>query len=237
MEFYGGTLPFVVQRCLLLKMTFLRVLVFMFSILVAEPYEFKLQTSIIGNEFRPSDPNNLISSESNVRSLTKCAIMCSVNEVCQTIDFDHVSMRCRLFAAWIYEGTTVSASLTSKTAFIAPDLSFYFLYNQSCMVSSEYSRFLACENGRWACQSSYYWNGSACERKRSSDQPCQANDWCDSNRFLLCLNVTNRCACNHSMTWNVSQCSPSMSLRVLLVIRIRDVPLFSLSSWANGYHL
>lgn len=218
-------------------MHFLWVFIVVLSILVTEPYEFKFQTSAFGKEFRPSYPNNLISSVSHVRSLTKCAMMCSVNDECQTVDFDTVSLRCRLFADWYYEGTTVSSSSTSLIAFIAPKSSFYLPFNQSCLVSSEYSRFLACENGRWACQPDFFWNGSTCERKRSFDQSCRIGQWCNSNRFLFCLNVTARCACNHSMTWNVSKCSPSTSLQVFIATRTCDFHCFSLSDWTNGHNL
>ena len=221
---------------LLSTMVFLQVSVFVLTILVIEAYKFKFQTLAFGKEFRPSDPNNLISSENNVRSLTKCVMMCSANEDCQTVDFNTVSLRCRLFAEWYYEGTTVSSSPTSLIAFIVPKSSFDLLYNQSCLVSSEYSRFLACENGRWTCQSNFFWNGSTCERKRSFDQSCRTDEWCNSNRFLFCLNVTARCACNHSMTWNASQCSPSTSLQLFVATRMCDFHCFSLSGWASRHN-
>ena len=162
------------------------------------------RTTPLGYQFH-LDP---LSIYDDIRSLTRCSMICSVMTDCQTVDFDYSLSRCRLFEQWFYEGTIQAAS-TSQVAYISPQMNFYSLYNQFCVVTKEDSRFLRCVNGRWTCQMNYYWNGTTCCRGRSFNQTCQTNNWCNRNLYLICLNVTMRCSCNHSMTWTGTKCTPS----------------------------
>ena len=207
--------------------------VFATLVCVTDHYEVIFRTVSRGFQFNPFMLGDPLAVRSSVRSLTNCSMICAAKIDCQTVDFDSSLSRCHLFAEWIHEGSPSPFSM-AQIAYISPSSLFYALYNRTCTVTAEDHRFLRCVNGRWTCQSNYYWNGTACSRGRTFNETCRTNNWCDRNRYLICLNISSRCACNHSMTWTGSQCTPSKQLLPSLTFTSIFV---SLPSRTNRHHI
>jgi hypothetical protein len=125
------------------------------------------QVSSFGIGFSPANSSDLISNQTDVRSMTRCVTACLINTECYTVGYDSSSFLCCLFAVWVYEGTIVqSASLpTSRIAYIEQKPILYHLYSQSCHALYAINRFLWCINGQWSCPTGQFYNGSICQSK------------------------------------------------------------------------
>lgn len=122
------------------------------------------EVSSFGTDFTSISSNDIISNQTNVRSMTRCIMACLINIKCYVVSYDSSSLRCRLFSIWIYEGTAVqSLSLsTSRIAYIEQKSILYMLYGQICYAQYSINRFLWCIDGQWNCPIGQFFNGSIC---------------------------------------------------------------------------
>ncbi|CAF1193988.1 unnamed protein product [Adineta steineri] len=86
-------------------------IIFFYLILLTngfQPIYFKL--SQIGNEFEAANSTELLIIFDNIRSVIRCAILCSYNIQCRTFNFHSNSHQCYLFEGSIDTGHIISTS-------------------------------------------------------------------------------------------------------------------------------
>jgi hypothetical protein len=174
-------------------------------------YDAKFEIYQPGFSFSPYRPSALLIVENDVSSLLYCIKLCLTDIDCLTVNFDHSTRTCVLYAAWIFEGNlSLSLSSTSNVAYIDQTPVLYSSYLQPCVCFfNTINRYLRCINSSWVCPNKYFFNGNVCEYWRSFGDQCQTNEWCDSSNYLQCPPLVGKCTCNYSMVWDGSTCNIS----------------------------
>lgn len=198
--------------------------------------QIKFEVFSYGFEFIPSNPDALLYTVGNKKNRMRCIKECSNNILCHTVTYDKSTLECSVFSSWLSEGNiSASASPVRQIIYIDQEPILYMSYLQSCNPSyNPINRYMQCINNTWICPNDYFFNDLICELKRSINQPCQNDDWCDSSSYLICSNWTNTCRCNSSMKWVGSQCNSSNDFDDLLLI-YRFLLSSSLSDRSNWY--
>ncbi|CAF4331416.1 unnamed protein product [Adineta steineri] len=89
-----------------------------------QPIYFKL--SEIGNEFEASNSTELLIIFDNIRSVIRCAILCSFNIQCRTFNFHSNSHQCYLFEGSIDTGHIISTSSSIIVGWINGKIDFIY---------------------------------------------------------------------------------------------------------------
>lgn len=161
--------------------------------------QFKLlfHLSSFGLKFQSGNASDLISTQSNISSMNRCAMMCSSDERCQTLDYDSSSKVCRLFLSWANQSMFIaSTSSTVRVAFVKQTPDLYSLYQQPCIVQNDINRYLSCANNSlWTCKSGLFYDGSIC----TNQYPVE----------MTTAGYSHDCLNNQTQYWNGTQCVPS----------------------------
>ncbi|CAF1139026.1 unnamed protein product [Rotaria sordida] len=164
-----------------------------------QQYKVRFQLTPFGIEFQYGNINDLYSNRLNVPSITRCAMICSMEKICQTFDYDASSHVCRLFSIWADQGTFVpSTSSTSRVGYVQQTTELYSLYQKSCNISHDINRYLSCtDDGLWTCQTGQVYNGTVCQYE-------------DSYSYTT-VSYEQECRQNQTMQWNGTHCLPAIT--------------------------
>lgn len=151
-------------------------------------YQSNIQFSSSGLEYQPN--NNLQLLETNLASTRiQCSATCNRLPTCQTLDYDTVSKRCRLFAGSLTSGSVISSSSATSLVGMVRITSMLFssLYNRSCQLCEE-NRYQTCSRNSTTCRcpDRTYWTGSICALKVLVNEPCSQSDMCREDFNLTC---------------------------------------------------
>ncbi|CAF1027514.1 unnamed protein product [Rotaria sordida] len=161
-----------------------------------QQYKVRFQLTPFGIEFQYGNINDLYSNRLNVPSITRCAMICSMEKICQTFDYDASSHVCRLFSIWADQGTFVPS--TSQVGYVQQTTELYSLYQKSCNISHDINRYLSCtDDGLWMCQSGQIYNGIVCQYEVIYS--------------YTTVSYEQECRQNQIMQWNGTHCLPGVN--------------------------
>ena len=152
-------------------------------------YQSYFKRSALGNEYLPQNPIQLLAQDT-CQSRLLCAVRCNLQASCRALDYDSISLRCRLFEGDLSTGSIVSsASSTSMVELVIVSRSLFVQGQPHSCQECEESRYEMCApNGSTCqCRPHTFWNNSTCTLQRLINSTCSQIDGCRADLNLTCV--------------------------------------------------